>query len=327
MFASALKLDFTGDSNLPTGAIRSNSSSSDKLERWNGTSYSQLAFHTTIDNHIADTTLHSGVPAGSVIPYAGASAPTGYLLCDGTAVSRTTYAALFAVIASTYGNGDGSTTFNLPDLRGRFPLGKAAAGTGNTLGGTGGSLDHTHTGPSHTHTVAAHTHTMGNHTHTSPAHSHTIPDHVHSVPGHYHFASANGGDINITSSGSHRHDLNAKEGGSNGSGANRPQGASSTTGSNATYTTAVATNQSDHTHPSSAFSGRVGNVAGAVNGDAAFNTAGAGVLTSNSTSPGATGAPSTNTSDATALTTDAGGTGATGSANPAFIALNYIIKT
>jgi microcystin-dependent protein len=60
------------------------------------------------------------IPTGSIIPYGGASAPTGWLLCDGSAVSRTTYSALFGVIAETAGQGDNSTTFNVPDLRGKF---------------------------------------------------------------------------------------------------------------------------------------------------------------------------------------------------------------
>jgi len=84
------------------------------------------------------------VPTGLISPYGAATAPTGWLLCDGAAVSRTTFAELFAVIGTTYGAGDGSTTFNVPDLRQRFPLGKATAGTGATLGGTGGTIDHTH---------------------------------------------------------------------------------------------------------------------------------------------------------------------------------------
>jgi len=76
-------------------------------------------------------------PPGVISPYAGSSAPSGYLLCDGAEVSRTTYADLFAVISTTFGVGDGSTTFNLPDMRGIFPRG---AGTNGTLGSVGGSV-------------------------------------------------------------------------------------------------------------------------------------------------------------------------------------------
>jgi microcystin-dependent protein len=93
------------------------------------------------------------VPTGAILAYGGSSAPTGFLIGDGSAISRATYAALFAVLGTTYGAGDGSTTFNLPDLRQRFPIGKAAAGTANVLGATGGAIDHVHTGPSHTHDV------------------------------------------------------------------------------------------------------------------------------------------------------------------------------
>lgn len=66
------------------------------------------------------------VPTGGILPYAGATAPANYLLCNGAAVSRGTYPALFALISTTYGAGDGSTTFNVPNLSGRFPLGYAA---------------------------------------------------------------------------------------------------------------------------------------------------------------------------------------------------------
>lgn len=85
------------------------------------------------------------LPAGTGALWFAAAAPAGWLLCDGSAVSRTTYSALFAVMGVTYGAGDGSTTFNLPDLRQRFPLGKAASGTGNALAATGGAIDHDHT--------------------------------------------------------------------------------------------------------------------------------------------------------------------------------------
>jgi microcystin-dependent protein len=109
-----------------------------------------------------------GAPTGSVIDYAGSSAPTGWLLCDGSAVSRTTYSALFTAISTQFGSGDGSTTFNLPDLRGRVTAGKDDMGgstasrltgggsgiTGTTLGASGGTETHILTTPqipSHTH--------------------------------------------------------------------------------------------------------------------------------------------------------------------------------
>jgi microcystin-dependent protein len=98
----------------------------------------------------------SDAHAGIISAFAGSSAPTGYLLCDGTAVSRTTYATLFAVISTTYGSGDGSTTFNVPDLRTKVAVGKNATGTFATLGGTGGVETVTLTEaqmPSHVHSV------------------------------------------------------------------------------------------------------------------------------------------------------------------------------
>ena len=73
-----------------------------------------------MDTYTPTKVVDLGLPAGMVAPYAGSTAPTGWLLCDGTAVSRSTYAALFAAIGTTYGSGDGSTTFNVPDTRGIF---------------------------------------------------------------------------------------------------------------------------------------------------------------------------------------------------------------
>lgn len=139
-----------------------------------------------------------GAPTGSVIDFAGTSAPAGWLLSFGQAVSRTTYAALFAVVGTTYGIGDGSTTFNLPDLRGRVVAGKDDMGgssanritvpfNGDTLGASGGAETHILTAadtPTHTHTQqgsfvsggesANHTHTQTGtfNTDTEPAHSH-----------------------------------------------------------------------------------------------------------------------------------------------------------
>ena len=95
------------------------------------------------------------IPSGAIMEYGGAAAPTGWLLCDGSPVSRTTYANLFAAIGTVYGSGDGSTTFNLPDRRDRFGIG--ASGTiarGSTGGSTtsGGTALTTAQLPSHTHT-------------------------------------------------------------------------------------------------------------------------------------------------------------------------------
>ena len=110
----------------------------------------------------------ASLPAGVIAPYAGTSAPTGYLLCYGQAVSRSTYSSLFSAISTTYGSGDGSSTFNVPDLRGRVVAGQDDMGgssanrltdqtgglNGDTLGDTGGSETHTLTNsqlPEHTH--------------------------------------------------------------------------------------------------------------------------------------------------------------------------------
>ncbi len=110
------------------------------------------------------------VPAGAVMPYAGTTEPSGWLFAYGQAVSRTTYASLFTAISTTYGVGNGSTTFNLPDLRGRVVAGQDDMGgvsanrltnqtdgvEGDTLGATGGAETHTLTTaqiPAHTHDV------------------------------------------------------------------------------------------------------------------------------------------------------------------------------
>src|SRR5574337_1130553 len=86
-------------------------------------------------------------PAGAVLMFAGASVPSGWLLCNGQAVSRTTYANLFAAIGTTFGTGDGSTTFNVPNFETKIPRMQAAS-----MGGTGGSSTHTHT-TAHDHQI------------------------------------------------------------------------------------------------------------------------------------------------------------------------------
>jgi phage-related tail fiber protein len=93
------------------------------------------------------------IPSGSLQAFAGSTAPAGWLLCDGSAVSRTIYGALFSAISTAWGYGDNSTTFNLPDLRGRFLRGRdagiardpdratrTAANTGGNTGDAVGSI-------------------------------------------------------------------------------------------------------------------------------------------------------------------------------------------
>ena len=95
-----------------------------------------------------------GIPAGTISAYGGVAAPMGWLLCQGQLVSRTTYAALFAAIGNTYGAGDGSTTFAVPDLRGRVPAGADSGDADFALGHPGGTKTVTLTVdqiPSHTH--------------------------------------------------------------------------------------------------------------------------------------------------------------------------------
>jgi microcystin-dependent protein len=101
------------------------------------------------DAYIAGEVRHRGdslvEPVGIVTAYAGATAPTGWLLCDGSAVSRTIYAALFAAIGTAYGIGNGTSTFNLPDLRGRVPVGRDTGQTEfDVLGESGGEKTNTH---------------------------------------------------------------------------------------------------------------------------------------------------------------------------------------
>lgn len=108
------------------------------------------------------------VPPGSITAYASGSAPDGWLICDGSAVSRTTYSTLFTLIDINYGSGDGINTFNLPNMKGRMLVGFNGADTSfNSIGQTGGSKTATLTTnelPAHTHTGT--TDSAGQHTHT-----------------------------------------------------------------------------------------------------------------------------------------------------------------
>ena len=118
--------------------------------------------------------ITSAVITGTISMWPVSSAPTGYLVCNGSAVSRTTYAALYAIVGTTFGSGDGSTTFNLPNYTNRMPY-------GTTIGATGGSADAV---------VVSHTHTA---TVTDPTHNHTL-----GLYGPNGGGGLGGGDLNTT---------------------------------------------------------------------------------------------------------------------------------
>ena len=122
---------FTGTPTAPTAAA--------------GTNTTQIATTAFV--------LSNGVPTGGLIMWSTASAPSGFLLCDGTAVSRTTYAALFAIIGTTFGAGDTTTTFNVPNYTNRMPYGTTIGATGGSANAVVVSHTHTITDPGHTHTL------------------------------------------------------------------------------------------------------------------------------------------------------------------------------
>ncbi|MBU2926978.1 phage tail protein [Winogradskyella psychrotolerans] len=140
------------------------------------------------------------IPIGAIFTFPMAATPVGYLVCDGSAVSRTTYADLFTVLGVTYGEGNGSTTFNLPDYRGKFLRGHDAAagndpnaltrnnrGDGTTGDAVGTQQDNAFT--DHTHSIDppnTESTTNGNHNHTATASSSTSTttgSHMHQLKG------------------------------------------------------------------------------------------------------------------------------------------------
>lgn len=165
----------------------------------------------------------SVLPVGMVSPYAGTAAPSGWLICDGTAVSRDTYANLFTVIGTTYGSGNGTSTFNVPDLRQRFPLGKAASGTGATLGGTGGTISHTH---AHSHGASVSITDAADHDHSfsgtsgTPASGNAAATGSGNNAGGGHTHSA--GSFAVSSGGAHGHSGSASTDEASGTSATPP---------------------------------------------------------------------------------------------------------
>lgn len=248
--------------------------------------------------------LPAGTPIGSVFQYASDTIPNKYLLCNGQAVSRTEYSKLFAIIGTTYGAGDGSTTFNIPNLKTRVAVGKDSSNSSfASLGQTGGATTHTLTTaqmPSHSHTF-----TGSGHTHTLNGHVHSVPAHAHGLNGHTHSFSAT-----TSSNGAHEHSIRYKgfSGMSQSTGGymvlRRNDSADSYDGTDGNG----AISNGAHTHT---VSGTTGGNSGSTANSSAFNTGGNSGNTSSTTQGGSN--------------SNTGGGGAHNNLQP-YITLNYIIK-
>lgn len=274
----------------------------------------------------------TAAPSGTVSQYAGSTTPAGYLLCDGAVVSQATYPFLFTAIGALWNTGgEGAGNFRLPDMRGRFPLGRAVSGTGSTLGGIGGALDHTHTTPAHFHAMGtgatlnvtasgSHVHDMG-HGHTggnAGSHAHDM-GHGHTgssgnAGSHFHYMMNTGtSSTSLTEAGTglarsfdatndFSYDAKASTSGADVTRTsvvadhshtvtiNAMTGNTSTIGDHSHTVSNLVGNvaTSTHTHASADIAGTIGLVTGGVNGNAAMTS---------------------------------------GQQNPAFAAVNYIIKT
>lgn len=162
----ALRLRDSSNSNFIAIQAPSNVSSDITLTLPNSDGDANDVLQSDGSGNLSFTALPQAVPTGSVHMMATTTAPSGYLKCNGTAISRTTYAALFAIIGTTHGAGDGSSTFNVPDLRGEFVRGwddSRGVDSGRNFGTSQGdnNKQHNHTAsstitdPGHFHYVAS----------------------------------------------------------------------------------------------------------------------------------------------------------------------------
>jgi microcystin-dependent protein len=154
----------------------------------------------------------AAIPVGMISPYGNATPPSGWLVCDGSAVSRSTYSDLFNVISTTYGSGDGSTTFNLPDLRGRIPVSIGTHVDVDALNDNDGVAVESRR-PKHDHTVALSTTSLSGHSHslspgtsTDGSHSHTgTTSGSTNVASGADFTAASSSSVSTSSAGGHSH--------------------------------------------------------------------------------------------------------------------------
>ena len=164
---------------------------------------------TRYDFDGANLTGIEGIPTGTIVPWSDSSIPSGFLECTGQAVSRSTYAALFAIIGTTYGAGNGSTTFDVPDLQDNVAVSKS--GTKN-LGSTGGTNTVSSTGNvgGSTANATLSTAQLASHKHTSILTSPSSPS-TNNVPGGFSDVGGTGfNNLNNTGSGSgHAHNMSA----------------------------------------------------------------------------------------------------------------------
>ena len=156
-----------------TGDIRFNTTLT-QFEGYNGSAWGEIA---------------NGVPAGSVFTFASTTVPSGYLECNGAAVSRSTYATLFAAISTTFGVGDGSATFNLPDLRGQFVRGWANNATGTGDDGRSFASSQSDQNKTHGHTASV----------TDPGHRHVTKGHGTQDDGGSNLTGSTSGGTSSTS--------------------------------------------------------------------------------------------------------------------------------
>jgi hypothetical protein len=146
-----------------------------------------MAIGLNHDTQIAKPGEEVFLQVGSIFSNARSTAPSGYLLCDGSTISRTDFSRLFSAIGATYGSGDGNTTFNIPDLRG-----VTARGTGTSVGYTSNST--ITLGTKTDDAIQGHKHTVDSHNHGGGVHNHNIPVKTGGFDsGMWHWYSAPGG--------------------------------------------------------------------------------------------------------------------------------------